>query len=81
MLTSVLGRKITHKKMTVDESLKFWHQFDLPSSYADFTAKMEDDASKGQEQAFFEVENKEVGKTHLWEYFRNPEVQKLFIKQ
>jgi hypothetical protein len=44
-------------------------------------AKTENDASKGHEEAFFEAENKEVGKTHLWEYFRNPEVQKLFIKQ
>jgi hypothetical protein len=80
MLTGVLGRKITHQKMTTEEARKFWQQF-VPEEFAEALLKMELDAAKGEEQAFFDMKDKEVGKKHLWEYFRDPEVQKLLTKE
>ena len=81
MLTGVLGRKITHKKMTSEEAHRVWQQFGLTQEYVEYMLKMENDASKGEEQAFFAMGDKEVGRKHLWEYFRDLEVQKQWMKQ
>lgn len=82
MLTDVLGRKITHQKMTIEEARKFWQQF-VSEEVAEALLKMELLAADGEEQAFFDMKDKEVviGKNHLSEYFRRPEVQKLLTKE
>lgn len=78
MITQATGR---HIKMTDEEEVKYWRDFGLPQDYARYLLKLEIDAAEGTEQAFLGREDMQVGKEHLWEYFRNPEVQKKLIKQ
>jgi len=74
LLSQVLGRKITHKRLTEDESLFIWTSVGgLTVGLAKALIKMQAGIADGVEVAVFENDNKIVGKTHLKEFFeRNP---------
>ena len=70
LLSQVLGRKITHKKLTEDESLSIWTSAAKRSvELAKALIKMEVEVADGVEVAVFENDNKIIGKTHLREFF------------
>ena len=70
LLSQVLGRKITHRRVTEDESLFIWTSVaKLSVGLAKALIKMEAEIANGAEVAVFENDNKIVGKTHLREFF------------
>ena len=70
MLSEVLGRKITHRRLSEDESLFIWTSVaKLSVGLAKALIKMEAEIANGAEVAVFENDNKIVGKTHLRELF------------
>ena len=70
LLSEVLGRKITHRRLTEDESLLIWTSVaKLSVGLAKALIKMEAEIANGAEVAVFENDNKIVGKTHLREFF------------
>ena len=70
LLSEVLGRKITHKRLTEDESLFIWTSVaKLSVGLSKALIKMEAEIANGAEVAVFENDNKIVGKTHLREFF------------
>lgn len=72
LLSKVLGRKITHKRLTQDESLSIWTSVGgLSIGLAKGLIKMEAEIADGAEVAVFENDNKILGKTHLREFFES----------
>jgi festuclavine dehydrogenase len=70
LLSEVLGRKITHRRLTEDESLFIWtSDARLTVELAKTVIKMEAEIANGAEVAVFESDNKIVGKKHLREFF------------
>ena len=70
LLSQVLGRKITHKRLTEDESLFIWTSAARRSvGLAKALIKMEVEVADGAEVAVLENDNKIIGKTHLREFF------------
>ena len=70
LLSQVLGRKITHKRLTQDESLSVWTSVGgLTVGLAKALIKMQAEIANGAEVAVFENDNKIVGKKHLREFF------------
>ena len=70
LLSQVLGRKITHRRLTEDESLFIWTSVaKLSVGLAKALIKMEAEIANGAEVAVFENDNKIVGKTLLREFF------------
>ena len=70
LLSQVLGRKITHRRLTEDESLFIWTSVaKLSVGLAKALIKMEAEIANGAEVAVFENDNKIVGKKHLREFF------------
>ena len=76
LLSQVLGRKITHKRLTEDESLSIWTSVGgLTVGLANALIKMQAEIANGAEVAVFEDDNKIVGKKHLREFFEsNPKL-------
>ncbi|GLB39183.1 hypothetical protein LshimejAT787_0603450 [Lyophyllum shimeji] len=70
LLTDVLGRKITHERLSADELKAIWTSFGLGEKFALWYINAEDDIARGTEEAFLHGEEKEVGKRHLLDYFR-----------
>ena len=70
LLSQVLGRKITHKRLTEDESLLIWTSAARRSvELAKALIKMEVEVADGAEVAVLENDNKIIGKTHMREFF------------
>ncbi|KIK05666.1 hypothetical protein K443DRAFT_3675 [Laccaria amethystina LaAM-08-1] len=70
LLTQVLGREITYRRLTKDESLFIWTSGAcLTVKLAKTLIKMEAEVANGAEVAVFESDNKIVGKKHLREFF------------
>ena len=71
LLSEVLGRKITHRMLSEDESLFIWTSVaKLSVGLAKALIKMEAEIANGAEVAVFENDNNLiVGKTHLREFF------------
>jgi festuclavine dehydrogenase len=70
LLSEVLGRNITHRRLTEDESILIWTSgARLTVELAKTVIKMEADIANGAEVAVFESDNKIVGKKHLREFF------------
>ena len=70
LLSEVLGRKITHRRLSEDESLFIWTSVaKLSVGLAKALIKMEAEIANGAEVAVFENDNKIVGKTLLREFF------------
>lgn len=68
MLSKVLGRRITHTRMSHDEAVVFWQQF-VPTEFAEAMVQIEDAAARGDEEACFHAKFKQVGKRRLRPYF------------
>ena len=68
MLSKVLGRKITHTRMSHDEAVVFWQQF-VPTEFAEAMVQIEDAVARGDEEACFHAKFKQVGKRRLRPYF------------
>jgi len=68
MLSEILGREITHTRMSHDEAIVFWRQF-VPTEFAGAMVQIEDAVALGDEEAYFHANVKEVGKRHLRAYF------------
>lgn len=75
MLSEIVGRNITLKKLSDDDSaMSFWQQF-LPKDFAEAMFYMEKAVASSEEAAHFHAKDKEVGKKHLRDYFEaNQEV-------
>ncbi|KDR72515.1 hypothetical protein GALMADRAFT_281286 [Galerina marginata CBS 339.88] len=72
LLSTVLGREITHRKVSLEERRQFFLHIGLPTGLADRLAKTEVEASLGHEDklcAEFSADRKIVGKLRLKEYF------------
>ena len=67
MLSEIVGRSITHKKMSDDEAMASWRQF-LPDDFAEAMFDMEKAVTTGEEETHFHAEVKEVGKKRLRHY-------------
>jgi len=70
LLSEVLGRKITHKRITFDEAVEMWSSFGLPKGYVvELTTMEEQSALHGTEEAALKEPNVVRGKKSLKEYF------------
>jgi festuclavine dehydrogenase len=67
MLSEVLGRKITHTRMSHDEAVAFWRQ-SVPTEFAEAMVEIEDAVARGDEEACFNAKFKQVGKRCLRPY-------------
>ncbi|RDB27509.1 Agroclavine dehydrogenase [Hypsizygus marmoreus] len=70
LLSDVVGRKITHKRLSDEEGKAFWQSFGLPEEYAQGMLAMEVLVAEGGEEAHFRSPVKDVGKRHLVDYFK-----------
>ncbi|KAF9009630.1 hypothetical protein BDQ17DRAFT_1323167 [Cyathus striatus] len=74
LLSKVLGRKISHKRVSLEDLIAFWKQIGLPEDYAAGLAGLEQRISTGvKEEAFNTIGDKDikfVGKGTLAEYFK-----------
>ncbi|PPQ79600.1 hypothetical protein CVT25_003480 [Psilocybe cyanescens] len=76
ILSSVLGRTITHKRYTVEELADFYIQIGAPPEYANILAEMNRKVEQGSEEAVFSDSTaaaegrKFVGKHTLLEFFQ-----------
>ncbi|KAF8156986.1 hypothetical protein B0H34DRAFT_675345 [Crassisporium funariophilum] len=70
LLTDVLGREITHKKISVDEAIKIYLKFGMPQPLAEGLATLESLVAGGsEEKAFYaDKDRKIVGKHTLRGY-------------
>ena len=70
-MTVVLGRKIVHKRLSLDEHKKFFIGSGMDPGYADYLVNAESGIANGaEEDAFNADENQKfVGKHTLREYF------------
>ncbi|KAF8970132.1 hypothetical protein BDZ97DRAFT_1792131 [Flammula alnicola] len=72
LLSSILGREITHKKNSTEETAKIYAGFGLSPEYANVLADLEANAAKGKEVELFNssADKKFIGKHTLLEYFK-----------
>jgi len=70
-LTEILGRKITYRRISVDEGREVYIGFGLDPEYAEFLVNIESQVARGiDEDAFNLDENKKIiGKHTLRGYF------------
>jgi len=68
LLSQVLGRKITHKRLTEEESLFIWTSVGVTVELAKALINMEAEVADGAEVTVFENDNKIVGKKRLREF-------------
>ena len=67
MLSEILGREITHTRMSHDEAVVFWRQF-VPTEFAEAMVEIEEAVARGDEEACFRAKFKQVGKKRLRPY-------------
>lgn len=53
IVSSIIGREITHKRYTGDELVNFFSSFGVDPAYAKFLTSMEGRVAKGDEEAIF----------------------------
>ncbi|KAF8970138.1 hypothetical protein BDZ97DRAFT_1792147 [Flammula alnicola] len=72
LLSSILGREITHKKSSTEDTAKIYAGFGLAPEYANFLANLEGNAGKGKEVELFNssADKKFIGKHSLLDYFK-----------
>ncbi|RDB27510.1 Agroclavine dehydrogenase [Hypsizygus marmoreus] len=70
LLSDVLGRKITHKRLSDEEGKAFFASFILSKEFVDGMVATHSSAAQGSEEACFRGEVKDVGKRHLLDYFK-----------
>ncbi|KAF8910421.1 hypothetical protein CPB84DRAFT_1812647 [Gymnopilus junonius] len=68
-LSSVIGREITHKKISPAEASAIFISIGIPADYAAGLSAMEGRIANGSEVEYFNAERKIVGKYTLKEYF------------
>ena len=68
-MSNVLGRKITHKRLTDEEELALFASLGLPADYAVFLNGIERDIAGGSEERAFKSEKAIIGKEELKDYF------------
>ncbi|KAF8991102.1 hypothetical protein BDQ17DRAFT_1255209 [Cyathus striatus] len=72
LFSEVLGRKITHRRVPVEETIAFWRGVGLPDDYSVVLGGFEKKLPTGVEEKFFLTEGgktiKYIGKTTLREY-------------
>ncbi|KAF8198647.1 hypothetical protein BJ912DRAFT_1030189 [Pholiota molesta] len=81
LFSSILGREITHKRISTDEVEKIFIGYGLSDKFAAGYSNMENNVSKGVEENLFNSsdDKKFVGKRRLEEYIRANRV--LWVKQ
>ena len=81
LFTEVLGRKITHKKLSVAEFEQTFVTFGVSPEHSKLLASMEDAVSNGVEEGLFNspAEKKYIGRHKLSDYIR--ENKALWIKE
>ncbi|KAK0431297.1 hypothetical protein EV421DRAFT_1854495 [Armillaria borealis] len=65
IFTEVLGRKITHTRITIEELKKRYLAFGLPEDYAEMLSSLDDLNAKGVEEKIFVAAKKVTGKRTL----------------
>ena len=70
LLTEILGRKITYRRLSIDEYKEIFLGWGLEPEYADDLVTVELEAARGVEEDIFNVneDKKIVGKHTLREY-------------
>lgn len=74
LLTEVLGRKITHRKLTVPDFEETYVTFGVSREHAKLLASTDGAVAKGFEESLFKntpAERKYIGKQTLPDYIRN----------
>ena len=72
-MTEILGRNITHRRLSIDEYKEMILGEGLEPEYADYLVTVELEAAKGVEESIFNVDKDEkfVGKHTLREYLES----------
>jgi festuclavine dehydrogenase len=72
MLSSVLGREITHKRLSPEQMTSIIIKAGLPEDFANFIVSLEQGTAEGKDQKLFENDDpkKRIGKHSLLEYFK-----------
>ncbi|TFK61903.1 NAD(P)-binding protein [Pluteus cervinus] len=65
ILSAALGRKISHRKVTVAEATEIRKGYGLPAEIAGFLGHLDDTVAQGNEEKVVEENNKYVGKVRL----------------
>ncbi|TFK62484.1 NAD(P)-binding protein [Pluteus cervinus] len=65
IFSSVLGRKITHRRVTVAELSDILKGYGIPNDIADMLAILDGTIAQGAEEKHLSAENKYIGKVHL----------------
>lgn len=80
MLSSVLGREITHKKLTPEQVKSIFTRVGLPEDFASFLVSLQQVTAGGKDKELFENDDpkKVIGKHSLLEYFK--ENRELWVK-
>ncbi|TFK69399.1 NAD(P)-binding protein [Pluteus cervinus] len=65
VFSEVLGRKITHRKVTVAELVEIQKGYGIPNDIANMLANLDGSIAQGSEEKHLGVENKYIGKVHL----------------
>jgi len=68
LLTELLSRKITHRRISHEESHMFWEKLGLNSDYAAMLTAMEAKIADGYEESIAKSSSVIVGKTQLKDY-------------
>ncbi|TFK41647.1 hypothetical protein BDQ12DRAFT_663693 [Crucibulum laeve] len=68
LLSEVLGRKITHKRLTLEEGIQQWMKLGAPREYAIRYTELESAVAREGEDKLFAEEDKIVGKRTLRDY-------------
>jgi len=68
IFSDVLGRTITHKRLTKEEAVKLWLSLGLTEEYANTLVEFESLIATGEEEKFFHLEKNVVGRKRLREY-------------
>ncbi|KAF8646741.1 hypothetical protein AX16_007082 [Volvariella volvacea WC 439] len=69
ILSEVVGRKITHRHTTGEESVEYWVQNKVPEDIAKYLVVIEGLVANGTEASHVNAERKYVGKKKLRDYF------------
>jgi len=69
LLTTVLGRKITHTPVTFEEQISRWTSYGISEDYARLLATFEQGVDAGSEEKLHENPNARVGTVRLKDWF------------
>jgi len=69
LLSEVLGRKITHKRLAKEDLTKLYMTFGIKEDFATYLADVEEAASRGESEHAFNSDKAILGKEELKDYF------------